>query len=69
MGATPFGAALMEQLIKEKHSTSDKMSVYYDNNNAAHVPALDLLYKERFLSRFIIMNGDMKGGRNEMLHN
>ena len=69
VGTTPFGAALMVRLIKEKYSTSERMSFYYNNNNAALVPALDLAYKEWFLSRFIIMNGDMKEGRDKMLRN
>ena len=69
MGTTPFGAALMVQFIQEKHSDSTGMKFYYDNNNAALVLALDLAYKERFLSCFIIINSDMKGGCNKMLHN
>ena len=69
VGATLFGTALMVKVINKIHSSTDRMKFYYNNTNAAHVPALDLAYKERFLSCFIIMNGDMKEGCNKMLRN
>ena len=72
VGTIPFGNALMVKLINKKHSTTNAtnaMEFYYNTRNATHVPALDLAYKERYLSRFIIMHGDMKGGHDEMLHN
>ena len=67
--STPFGAALMVQLIQDKHQDLTGMKFYYNDNSTALVPALDLAYKERYLSCFIIMNDDMKGGRDKILYN
>ena len=72
VGDMPFGNVLVVKIISEKHSTTnaqDTMEFYYDTTNTTDVPALNLAYKERYLSQFIIMHGDMKGGRDEMLHN
>ena len=72
VGDMPFGNALMVRIISKKHNTTNAqqaMELYYDTTRAALKPGFDLAYKERYLSRFIIANGDMKEGRDEMLHN
>lgn len=69
LGDTPFGAGLMVELIQEKHNNSSEMQFYYDSTNVLHVSTLEQAYKEQNMSHFIIMNGDMKGDCNKMLHN
>ena len=58
----------MEDIIKEKHGDRNTIGFYFNTANATHVPALDKAYKEKMLSRLIIMNGNMNECRKEMLH-
>ena len=58
----------MEEIIKKKHGDGESIAFYFNPLKAAHVPALDKAYKEKVLSRLIIMNGNMHECRKEMLH-
>ena len=68
LGKLLSGTALMEEIIKEKHGDNERLEFYFNLNKAAHVPALNKVYKERLLSRLIIMNDNMNECRKEMLH-
>ena len=68
LGKLLFGTGLMEEIIKKKHGDGESIAFYFNPLKAAHVPALDKAYKERVLSRLIIINGNMHECRKEMLH-
>ena len=58
----------MEEIIKETHGNGETIAYYFNSINSAEVPALDKAYKERLLSRLIVMNGNMNKCQKEMLH-
>ena len=55
-------------LIKEKHGDCKTIAYYFDSNHAAEVAALNKAYKERLLSKLIIMNGNINDYQKEMLN-
>ena len=68
LGKLFHGTALMEEIIKEKHGDNKTIAYYFNSNKAAEVPALDKAYKERLLSRLIIMNGNMNKCQQEIIY-